>query len=154
MLALGASCALGHARVQWPRLDTAVLFLLTPSPPYISCPCPCACRQHLLLLFESLVAPSSLSAERGSEPTAAARAAHANRVALLEARGVPLIVDVLAGGPSKLEHTLASCMCCCAAVRAFRCCACAYGHLQLLLQANVPACSPGRSNGGAQSAAA
>lgn len=73
-------------------------------------PPPGVCRQHLLLLFEALIAPSVLAAagtpgsptHAGGGPAvsreAAARAAHANGVALMEARGVPLLVDVLAGG--------------------------------------------------------
>ena len=38
------------------------------------------------------------AATAASAVDAAARAAHANGVALLEARGLPLFVDVLAGG--------------------------------------------------------
>ena len=69
-----------------------------------------ALRQHLLLLFEALVAPSCLApaAAAGGAPgaapapparhEAAARAAHANGAALLEAGGVQLMVDVVAGG--------------------------------------------------------
>lgn len=67
------------------------------------------CRQHLLLLFEALVGPSILartsssssadsnSSAGGGASEAAVRAAHANGVALVEARGVQLMVDVLAG---------------------------------------------------------
>ena len=75
-----------------------------------------ALRQHLLLLLEALVAPSCLaapstgtasSAEASSASLpppppsgqeAAARAAHANGLALLEAGGVQLMADLVAGG--------------------------------------------------------
>jgi DnaJ family protein C protein 13 len=72
-----------------------------------------ALRQHLLLLLEALVAPSCLAASAGTATSAeaagtglpppppagqeaAARAAHANGVALLEAGGVQLMVDLVA----------------------------------------------------------
>lgn len=64
----------------------------------------------MLLLLEALVAPSVLASSAAadahdadatgsvhSSTDAAARAARANGVAVLEARGVPLLVDVLAG---------------------------------------------------------
>lgn len=72
-------------------------------------------RQHLLLLLEALVSPSCLAASAGTATSAdgtaaalappppagqeaAARAAHANGVALLEAGGVQLMVDLVTGG--------------------------------------------------------
>lgn len=74
-----------------------------------------ALRQHLLLLLEALVSPSCLAASAGTATSAdgtvaalvppppagqeaAARAAHANAVALLEAGGVQLMVDLVTGG--------------------------------------------------------
>lgn len=65
---------------------------------------PLECRQHLLLMFEAFVAPSTLSSTAAKTSAVAVgssegatRAARANCVALLEARGVQLMVDILAG---------------------------------------------------------
>lgn len=83
-------------------------------------------RQHLLLLLEALVAPSCLAPSGGTAAgtassaeapgaglplpppagqEASARAAHANGVALVEAGGVQLMVDLVAGGRQHVEHS-------------------------------------------------